>query len=186
MLSLADRHLVTGRTAPASRAESRGVGWRYMWAQLPLGISRNERARLTGSKDPNGKEGVDGSRGAVARTTRRRAAGRGPLRGGDRSPRSLPNRGRSRPCPLLYVEWLQRESRTLEAREQLRIALEMFTRMGTEAFAERDGLSNREIAARLFISPHTVHYHLRKVFAKLNITSRNQLGRVLSEGGGGE
>jgi DNA-binding CsgD family transcriptional regulator len=43
----------------------------------------------------------------------------------------------------------------------------------------RDGLSNPEIGARLFISPHTVQYHLAKVFAKLGITSRSQLRRAL-------
>jgi DNA-binding CsgD family transcriptional regulator len=116
---------------------------------------------------------------------------------------------------LLYGEWLRRERRRLDAREQLRTAHEMFAGMGTEAFAARaerellstgerarkrtvetreeltdqeaqvarlarDGLSNSVIGERLFISRHTVAYHLRKVFTKLDITSRNQLGRVLS------
>jgi DNA-binding CsgD family transcriptional regulator len=117
---------------------------------------------------------------------------------------------------LLYGEWLRRERRRLDARRQLRSALEMFTSMGTEAFAgraerellasgehlrkrntatpdeltpqeaqiarlARDGLSNSEIGARLFVSQHTVAYHLRKVFSKLDITSRSQLRRALPD-----
>jgi DNA-binding CsgD family transcriptional regulator len=43
----------------------------------------------------------------------------------------------------------------------------------------RDGLSNPQIGARLFISTRTVQYHLGKVFAKLDITSRSQLAQAL-------
>jgi DNA-binding CsgD family transcriptional regulator len=122
---------------------------------------------------------------------------------------------------LLYGEWLLRENRRRDARDQLRTAYQMLDQIGMEAFAERarkelaatgetarkrtvqaaaeasqqltpqeaqvarlarDGLSNPEIGARLFISSHTAQYHLSKVFAKLGITSRGQLHRVLPGG----
>jgi DNA-binding CsgD family transcriptional regulator len=41
-----------------------------------------------------------------------------------------------------------------------------------------EGLTNREVADRLFVSPHTVNSHLRHVFAKLGINSRVELARI--------
>jgi DNA-binding CsgD family transcriptional regulator len=115
---------------------------------------------------------------------------------------------------LLYGEWLRREGRRIDGREQLRRAHDTFSTMGMEAFAERarrelvatgmkvrkhsvesrfqltpqedqiarlarDGLSNPEIGAQLFISSRTVEWHLSKVFTKLAITSRRELRATL-------
>jgi DNA-binding CsgD family transcriptional regulator len=115
---------------------------------------------------------------------------------------------------LVYGEWLRRQRRRRDARDQLGRAYEIFDSAGAAAFAERarielrasggqareravktpdtltaqealiarlagDGASNSEIAAQLFLSPATVAYHLRKVFTKLGISSRSQLGPAL-------
>jgi DNA-binding CsgD family transcriptional regulator len=111
---------------------------------------------------------------------------------------------------LLYGEWLRRENRRVDAREQLRTARDMLDAMGMEAFAERarrellatgesvrtrapeassaltaqetsiarlarDGRTNPEIGAQLFLSSRTVEWHLRKIFTKLGIASRREL-----------
>ena len=115
---------------------------------------------------------------------------------------------------LTYGEWLRRQRRRRDARDQLASAYQIFDAVGAAAFAERarielratgeharqhtvdtpdtltaqealiarlagEGTSNPEIAEQLFISPATVAYHLRKVFTKLAVSSRNQLAPAL-------
>jgi len=43
------------------------------------------------------------------------------------------------------------------------------------------GLTNREVAEQLFVSPHTISSHLRSIFAKLDINSRLALARIAAE-----
>jgi DNA-binding CsgD family transcriptional regulator len=48
-----------------------------------------------------------------------------------------------------------------------------------------DGNTNHEIADRLFLSPHTVNSHLRHIYGKLDIKSRAELARIVTEQEGG-
>jgi DNA-binding CsgD family transcriptional regulator len=120
---------------------------------------------------------------------------------------------------LLYGEWLRREGRRVDAREQLRTANDLFIAIGIEAFGERarhellatgetvrkrgvethdqltpqelqiarlasEGHTNPEIGAQLYLSRRTVEWHLRKVFNKLEISSRRELPAALGRGAG--
>jgi DNA-binding CsgD family transcriptional regulator len=109
---------------------------------------------------------------------------------------------------LLHGEWLRRVKRRRDARAELRAALAAVEALGAAPFAARarrelratgehattggltpqeasvaalaaGGATNVEIAERLSLSRHTVDYHLRKVFRKLELSDRRLLGEAL-------
>jgi len=111
---------------------------------------------------------------------------------------------------LAYGEWLRRHRRSLESRDHLRAARDMFDALGAIPWGERarrelraageasrhrdpdardqltphelqiaqlaaEGLTNREIGQRLYLSHRTVSSHLHRIFPKLGVTSRSEL-----------
>jgi len=116
---------------------------------------------------------------------------------------------------LVYGARLRRARRRIDAREQLRAAVDTFERLGASSWAEvargelaatgetarrRDastlddltpqelqialllagGKTTREAAAAVFLSPKTVEYHLRHVYRKLDVHSREELAAALA------
>jgi len=208
----------------ARRAANSLDPWYSMWALPELveaatrtgdaELARDALERLAETTQP---AGTDFALGIEARSRALTSAGELAER---RYREAIDRLGRTQLRPelarahLLYGEWLRREARRIDAREQLRTAHDLFVAIGMEGFAERarrellatgekvrkrsaetreeltpqeeqiarlarDGLSNPEIGAQLFISARTVQFHLGKVFTKLGISSRSQLRRVL-------
>lgn len=116
---------------------------------------------------------------------------------------------------LAYGARLRRGRQRVRAREHLRVALELFDRLGAAPWAEQastelaatgetarrrvpstlddltpqelqialllaQGQTTREAAASLFLSPKTIEYHLRNVYRKLDIHSREELAEAFS------
>ena len=181
--------------------------------------------RLTVSTRPSGTPCGRGIEARCRALLSEGEAAEGLYRAAIRELRGAPAGAELARAHLPFGEWLRRERRRGEARDQLRSAHGMLEMMGMEALAERarrellattqhararspvvprsrdggvpagetltaqeaqiallaqDGLSNREIATRLFISPRTVQYHLSHVFTKLGIRSRHELHHVLA------
>jgi DNA-binding CsgD family transcriptional regulator len=169
--------------ALSERTRASGTDW-------ALGIEVGSRALLT-----EGEDAEPLHREAVERLARSRGVvhlARARLRYGEwlrRENRRVDARGQLRPAHELF-SGMGAEGFAERARHELLATGETVRKRADDARGTltaqeahiarlaRDGLSNPEIGAQLFISPRTVQYHLRKVFLKLEITSRNQLARL--------
>jgi DNA-binding NarL/FixJ family response regulator len=82
------------------------------------------------------------------------------------------------------VPWAERAAQELRAsgetarRRDVSTAVELTAQERQVAALVRQGLSNRDAAAQLFVSPRTVDFHLRNVFSKLGVTSRAELAAL--------
>ena len=179
----------SGRPAPSSgsRTSTRASG--SDWA---LGIEARSRALVSEDEAAERlyREAID----RLARTRLRMELGRAHLLYGEWLRRAEPPRRRARAAAHRARDVrrhgrrrVRRTSRARAARHRRartqahhRPPAQLTAQEAQIARLARDGLSNPEIAAQLFISPRTVEYHLHKVFTKLDITSRGQLRGVLA------
>jgi DNA-binding CsgD family transcriptional regulator len=85
------------------------------------------------------------------------------------------------------ARWASRAATELRAsgetarRRDVTTAVELTAQERQVAALVRQGLPNRDVAARLFVSPRTVDFHLRNVFTKLQVTSRAELAALSME-----
>ncbi len=192
LLSALDRAEVAAATgdrrlrewvAPVAALAAAGVPWavaRHQYAAILAGGTAEPDARLAAALEaaersarPFERARIQLGAGSMLRRNRRRIDARPLLR-----------------AAAMTFDLLGAQPWSERAHAELRASGETVTRSSAGsveqltpqelqvARAVADGHSNKEVAARLFLSPRTVEFHLRNVFGKLGVTSRAQLARV--------
>ena len=157
-----------GGTRSRARSGPRGRG-----RALPAGDRAPPRTRFRTELAPLSCSTASGYAGRGGASMRARSSARPTTS----SRRSEWQRSPSGPAP----SWRRPARRCASGASRAREDLTAQERQVAEL--ARDGLTNPEIGARLFLSRRTIQYHLGKVFGKLGIRSRNELARALARYG---